>query len=546
MSVFRRSRVCICVIDKIIKKYKNEGAFFTNRIAQKFLSVAVSLVFAVCMVPGCPACAQVETQVSIPQEVFMTKDEIMQLCADTNDGTGLLATGTDSDKKVLINFGTRPNKAVYTTDLTTGAGAEIREVAAGPIECFLAGSDGEDYVVLLLTKPICSANSFGSADLDSRFQVDQSEREYIPAADSGYPNAGEAITVPSNHYGASNVKKVLDSLPSNRNYYSEVEQTCMKKSTISCYDVKNRISYTVNSSLYLPDGINPKALVGENSQLVVANVYLDASSWSRYPHVNPSGGFIFSPESNLGGCPVDTNYISILPAFKVKMQSILFAAPAASGNADDLESFSKVLAGEPLSLRVSKLYGMSVAINDSTITYSASVGGMRLMVLVSTKDGATYKFAKNINTAVNNQTLNIANIAGLENLRGQDIAIKAWIERNEAGQAVYATDAVDSVVKAFKPATPANQSLFTGVLPDDLGYNGLEKKVEVTSNVTGTGEIAAIHCFKINEDGTTTPLSGFPINAGKYGATYDVGQGTNYGAAKGLRVIFVPQTAESN
>ncbi len=110
---------------------------------------------------------------------------------------------------------------------------------------------------------------------------------------------------------------------------------------------------------------------------------------------------------------------------------------------------------------------------------------------------------------------------------------------------MYATDAVDSVVKAFKPATPANQSLFTCVLPDDLGFNGSGKKVEVISNVTGTGEII-IHCFKVNEDGTTTPLSGFPINAGKYGATYDVGQGTIYGAAKGLRAIFVPQTAESN
>ncbi len=351
------------------------------------------------------------------------------LRADTNDGTGLLATGTDSDKKVLINFGTRLNKAVYIPGFSDNS-AERREVAAGPIECFLAGSDGEDYVVLLLTKPICSANSFGSADLDSRFQVDQSEREYIPAAGSGYPNAGEAITVPSNHYGASNAKKVLDNLPSNRNYYSEVEQICMKKSTISCYDRKNHISYTVNSSLYLPDGINPKASVGENSQLGVANVYLDASSWSRFPHTEDTE-CIFSPNSTILGDSVDENYISILPAFKVNMESILFVAPAASGNADDLESFSKVLAGEPLSLRVSKFYGMSVAINDSTITYSASVGGMRLMVLVSTKDGAIYKFAKNINTAVNNQTLNIANIAGLENLRGQERYCYQSVDREE-------------------------------------------------------------------------------------------------------------------
>lgn len=70
-----------------------------KKLSQKFLLGAVCT--GLMLNSLAPAwCSFAEgTVASIPQKMFMTKDELLQLCKDRTGENSLLATGTDTDKR---------------------------------------------------------------------------------------------------------------------------------------------------------------------------------------------------------------------------------------------------------------------------------------------------------------------------------------------------------------------------------------------------------------------------------------------------------------
>jgi hypothetical protein len=134
--------------------------------------------------------------------MFMTKDELLQLCAETNGGTGLLATGTDTDKKIRINFGTRPEVVKYYSDY----GNTAHEVAAGSMTWLLVGSEDENRAVLYSEEPIVSANKLKYPN----------NNNYEPTAGSRLALATKNIFRISEHFGNRCCTESLGSKQSER------------------------------------------------------------------------------------------------------------------------------------------------------------------------------------------------------------------------------------------------------------------------------------------------------------------------------------------
>jgi len=80
---------------------------------------------------------------SIPQNQFITKDELMELAANTNNGQGLLATGTDTDVKLPLILGSRGESITYYK-----AGYSEATVQPGPLVWWVAGAEDENSLVL--------------------------------------------------------------------------------------------------------------------------------------------------------------------------------------------------------------------------------------------------------------------------------------------------------------------------------------------------------------------------------------------------------------
>lgn len=74
---------------------------------------------------------------AFPNTRFLTKEALLELCEETNSGRGMLATGTDSDVKLRINFGQRPKAANYYKDWSPAKGT----AASGITTWLVVGSE---------------------------------------------------------------------------------------------------------------------------------------------------------------------------------------------------------------------------------------------------------------------------------------------------------------------------------------------------------------------------------------------------------------------
>ena len=109
-----------------------------NKIAKKILTLGISFSFMLSSVPKVNVFAADGNK--IPDEMFISKSDLLTLCESTNSGTGLLATGeSDKDKVLQINFGKRAKDVKFKnwdTDSTqtTAKGEAITWLVAGK-EC---------------------------------------------------------------------------------------------------------------------------------------------------------------------------------------------------------------------------------------------------------------------------------------------------------------------------------------------------------------------------------------------------------------------------
>lgn len=90
----------------------------------------------------------------------------------------------------------------------------------------------------------------------SAFEDDDTNKSYDLNWNCTYPDGTTVSEVYPNHYGASDLRTVLNGYMSGNSYFSASEKTKMNQTTIYTDDQKNGTTYSVTDTLYAPYGVD--------------------------------------------------------------------------------------------------------------------------------------------------------------------------------------------------------------------------------------------------------------------------------------------------
>ena len=427
-----------------------------NKIFKKILSVSIaaSLILSGTYLIKQKFVARAEVP-TIPENMFITKEDLLNLCTTTNSGNGLLATGTASDKELFINFGTRPEGEVKYRE-----GSQTLSVAGNQAMTWRVAGTEKNSLVLFSKEPMMSAKSLDDSS-DSRFQVDRTDKKFIPESTEGYHNTQEKDVYP-NHWGASNLRAKLQELVSK--YFKGKEEGMLEKSTVKTQERKVGALYETTDKLYAASSPGMKAgssvttiAVGENTtriptKLLIYKTYWHGDCWLRdaedkvdsYKSLCTQGQKAVNVES------VDSTVYTGSAACRITLTDVLFSSAASGSSAGS--NFSTIEPNTPMALRLEDSggsnidEGSSVSVDGTTLTYTAAADE-KLVVIATASDGATYQYA--VEGDGSEHTLDVSTAAGLPAL--SDFAGKAWIEKPfaDGSQLIYAAQLV-----GFSGTTP--------------------------------------------------------------------------------------------
>ena len=112
-------------------------------------------------------------------------------------------------------------------------------------EWYILGKDtgvSGDNTIIFAASPIATGQPFNSITGD---------RTYNYEAGTGYGESEGSITVYANHYGASYLRGALQSMATDKTYFTAAEQGLMNDTTVKTKDTKNSsVTYTTTDKLY--------------------------------------------------------------------------------------------------------------------------------------------------------------------------------------------------------------------------------------------------------------------------------------------------------
>ena len=112
-------------------------------------------------------------------------------------------------------------------------------------EWYLVGKDetvSGDNVVIVAANPIKKSQVFED---DGK----RNKKDGALWADCTYENGASVTEVHPNHYGASDLRAELKAMLNGNTYFSDVQKAMMNATTISAYDTRNRVEYTMTDKL---------------------------------------------------------------------------------------------------------------------------------------------------------------------------------------------------------------------------------------------------------------------------------------------------------
>ena len=214
---------------------------------------------------------------------------------------------------------------------------------------WIAGYD-ESGLVLMCDpqQPLKTGQLFNLTTVTQGYQSAYGTYESTPANEL-YPN----------HYGASEIRRVLNSLATDESIFTKAEQAMMKDTTVYTYDYANNATYSTTDKLYLAAcSYNSKEVtVGQNAvdssksgnEKVHNGLKIGLKGNEPYGSPFQDSGSMFwtrSPDdyyniAALEAAPslmtytgtVDQNRNNVVPAFALDSGSVLFASSAAAGTA---------------------------------------------------------------------------------------------------------------------------------------------------------------------------------------------------------------------
>ena len=405
-----------------------------------------------------------------------------------------------------------------------------------------------DNIILFAASPL------GSSAFEDNYTTNKT---YDSNWNCTYMVSTSGLEVFPNHYGASDLRTVLNNYMRSNNYFSESEKTKMNKTTIYTNDKKNGTTYSVTDTLYAPygdyDELNDKYVtVGTNtSDSLNGGVKIDVSKWGN-------GFWLRSTLDNLSDYAlvankdkyVDSSFVfdscSVVPAFNLNLSDVSFAsaAEAASSSYSGYKENSG-MTENTYTLRYTYTTGTDSAVISSDGTKVTVTNAKGKYLMVQNRAGV---YAMAIDS--DSKTVNASDItmgSALDNFNN----CKVWIESTDADRITTAKMAVTAinVIEITDITSPVAGSAFdteaacatTGVstttpkvtwTPNDTtaGYNTTytasvtltaEDGYEFASDVTATMDGKEASVTK-NQDGTLTVTYEFPATAK---ATYTITAG---------------------
>lgn len=280
------------------------------------------------------------------------------------------------------------------------------------------GVDG-DNTVIFAASPIVTNVSFNS---------DTSDKNY----------SGQ--TVAASHYGASELRTMLQNMVADDTYFSAAQKALMQATTVQTGD------YTTTDVLYVPttDAAGPYSIkVGSSDNKILSSTsYWSYSSghefWTRKASSNIDAIYANASDSRTVGVEV-TEKKSVRPASNLNLTNVLFASAGKRGD-------NSFYANSPLTLRLD-----GTDKNIGTVTYDADEG-----VITTNKGtytgGAVYLMVqgyyngdKLYSTSIASGTMNIkvSNMSGAQQwLANIDLSkCKIWLEITASDGMIYAVNA---------------------------------------------------------------------------------------------------------
>ena len=460
----------------------------------------------------------------MPETVFFSKNDVTDL--KNRYPNGLLSTGTNQDKKVRIGFGYRQFPVRYMKNYSEEKTVERNQI----MNWLLAGATRPGGVLLYAEEPILGMGG------DYLFQTSMADQTY------------EGTTVYANHWGASNIRKILMEQVYDGAFFSDGEKRLIVPSIISTYDSKNSGYYNTTDYLYLAGAVTntpPTMSFGEVNQSIIKvhNSYAAAYAMTRavastynriyFTHVSEEGsyGWAYSAPAPPNG--PSALKMSTQPAIQLNMNNMAFFSqayafePLGSGATVDFNGEFEEIAEDTANLvhfqcdSNMSSWGPEIAlgyeydIRSGTAIFQPRYSSSVFLVIVAIgTDGKAYRFVHRTDNALN---IEVGDIPGLPTDGTRFTIAKAWIEKYDASL---------NTINASEPITivPAQRA--------DVGNLG-----EVTCEV---GEKVTLD-YKIYPTNTTEILETYWTSYNEAVATVD-SQGNVTAKSPGTANILIETT----
>lgn len=200
------------------------------------------------------------------------------------------------------------------------------------------GVNAED-TVLVATEPM------GEDEVAFQTSTGSDTMSYDVNSGCNYPEGLIPVTVGKNHYGMSILRETLNEMAVNTSYFSQAEQSMMKKTVIEIQDIYNTsydsiVYYTVEDILYPLSGYEYGVCVyagSQNDKVVKASEYYGESGgcWTRTPSGAYGGNnYLLSSMSRPGdmfnyealGSTMYSVQKNFQPAFDLNLENVLFSS----------------------------------------------------------------------------------------------------------------------------------------------------------------------------------------------------------------------------
>ena len=311
-----------------------------------------------------------------------------------------------------------------------------------------------DNTIIFAASPMATVNFNGLNKKDYMI-------EYGTYAD------GNPAEVCANHYGASNLRETLQRMASDKDYFSDAEQTLMQATTVTTTDKKAKKDYTTTDKLYALEGVDDAIILkagSNNSVQLQRSVYWSEDEfWLRSPYESSYGSthdytanYTSTKEQKVSGNQVDETK-AIRPAANLDLSNVLFAS-AVSVKSGRIE--------EAMTLR---LDGKNKGIG--TATYNA------LTKEIKVNRGDT---ADTVNLIVQYKSGGQETLYGCPIERSQDVKLpyedvdlskcKIWLETTDLDGLIYAVEATEE-----NGGTPAEEHTGSHLidLPQGATWTGI-------------------------------------------------------------------------